>query len=164
MVLVNYNPVLVNEKGAFGPKLSVDHDTFLYERIGDKGICRLRVGHRQPRADSQCSEPTDRIAARAPVRELPFVEALGHARVPFAGLRPDHRAGIELAIIDPHRAAEAAADLERRLDDVLRARRAGTGSKCVTFRGGVRRAIPFLLVGKVLNFMPTKVPSPFSQR
>jgi len=27
----------------------------------------------------------------------------------------------------------------------LRARRGGTGSKYVTFRGGVRRAIPFLL-------------------
>src|SRR6266705_4063968 len=29
---------------------------------------------------------------------------------------------------------------------VLRARRGGTGSKYVTLRGGVRRAIPFLLV------------------
>jgi hypothetical protein len=29
---------------------------------------------------------------------------------------------------------------------VLRARRGGTGSKWVTFRGGVRRAIPFFLV------------------
>jgi hypothetical protein len=39
------------------------------------------------------------------------------ARVPFAGYRPDHRAGVELGTIDAHRAAEAAADLERRLDD-----------------------------------------------
>jgi hypothetical protein len=30
---------------------------------------------------------------------------------------------------------------------VLRARRGGTGSKYVTFRGRLRRAIPFLLVG-----------------
>ena len=30
---------------------------------------------------------------------------------------PDHCAGLELATIDAHRAAEAAADLERRLDD-----------------------------------------------
>src|SRR5260370_39481994 len=30
---------------------------------------------------------------------------------------------------------------------VLRARRGGTGSKYVTLRGGLRRAIPFLLVG-----------------
>ena len=29
-----------------------------------------------------------------------FVEALGHARVPFLGYRPDHRAGVELATID----------------------------------------------------------------
>jgi hypothetical protein len=37
--------------------------------------------------------------------------------VPFAGYRLDHRAGVELAAIDAHGAAEAAADLERRLDD-----------------------------------------------
>jgi hypothetical protein len=53
----------------------------------------------------------------APIRELLLVEALGHARVPFARFRPDHRVGIELPAIDPHRAAEAAADLEGRLDD-----------------------------------------------
>jgi hypothetical protein len=53
-------------------------------------------------------------------------EALGYMRVPFAGYWPDHRAGVELATIDAHRAAEAAADLERRLDDGV-ARR--TGSK-----------------------------------
>src|SRR5438105_5849740 len=57
-----------------------------------------------------------RSAAGAPVRKLLFVEALGHTRVPFAGYRADHRAGVELAAIDAHRAAEAAADLERRLD------------------------------------------------
>src|SRR6202030_163968 len=38
-------------------------------------------------------------------------------RVPFARCRPDQRTGVELATIDAHRAAEAAADLERRLDD-----------------------------------------------
>jgi hypothetical protein len=43
--------------------------------------------------------------------------SLGHTRVPFGGLRPDHRIGIELTAIDAHRAAEAAADLERRFDD-----------------------------------------------
>jgi hypothetical protein len=78
---------------------------------------QLCVGDREARADSQCGELIDRIAASAPVRKLLFVEALGHARVPFAGYRPDHRAGVELAAIDAHRAAEAAADLERRLDD-----------------------------------------------
>ncbi len=31
---------------------------------------------------------------------------------------------------------------------VLRGRRGGTGSKYVTLRGGLRRAIPFLLVGQ----------------
>jgi hypothetical protein len=34
---------------------------------------------------------------------------------------------------------------------VLRARRGGTGSKYVTLRGGVRRAIPFLLVREALQ-------------
>jgi hypothetical protein len=37
--------------------------------------------------------------ATAPVRKLVFVEALGHTRVPFAGYRPDHRAGVELAAV-----------------------------------------------------------------
>jgi hypothetical protein len=47
--------------------------------------------------------------------------------------------------------------LERRLDDgVARARRGGTGSKYVTFRGGLRRAIPFLVVRMVLNSMRKK--------
>src|SRR6202008_4171931 len=78
------------------------------------GLC---VGDREARADCQCGELIDRIAAGEPVRELLFVEALGDARVPFAGYRPDHRAGVELGTIDAHRAAEAAADLERRLDD-----------------------------------------------
>ena len=77
----------------------------------------LCVGDREARADCQCGELIDRIAASAPVRELLFVEALGHTRVPFAGSRPDHRAGVELATIDAHRAAKAAADPERRLDN-----------------------------------------------
>jgi hypothetical protein len=77
----------------------------------------LCVGDREARADCQCGELIDRIAASLSVRELLFVEALGHMRMPFAGSRPDHRAGVELATIDAHRAAEAAADLERRLDD-----------------------------------------------
>jgi hypothetical protein len=33
------------------------------------------------------------------------------------GFRPDHRAGIELAAVDAHRAAETAADLEGGFDD-----------------------------------------------
>jgi hypothetical protein len=38
-------------------------------------------------------------------------------RVPFTRYRPDHHAGVELAAIDAHSAAEAAADFESRLDD-----------------------------------------------
>jgi hypothetical protein len=52
-----------------------------------------------------------------PVGELFVVEALGHMRAPFAGHRSDHRAGVELAAIDAHRAAEAASDVEGGLDD-----------------------------------------------
>src|SRR5215472_8567385 len=37
--------------------------------------------------------------------------------MPFTEYRPDHRAGVELAAIDPHRAGEATADIERRLDN-----------------------------------------------
>jgi hypothetical protein len=77
------------------------------------GLC---VGDREGRADCQCGELIDRIAAGAPVRQLLFVEALGHRRMPFAGYRPDHRAGIELATIDAHRAAEAVTDLRLGLE------------------------------------------------
>ena len=38
------------------------------------GLC---VGDREARADCQCGELIDRIAASAPVRKLVFVEALG---------------------------------------------------------------------------------------
>ena len=81
------------------------------------GCRRLSVGDREARADRQRGELIDRIASGAPVRKLILVELLGHTGVPFAGCRPDHAAGIELATIDAHRAAEAASDLERRLDD-----------------------------------------------
>jgi hypothetical protein len=101
-----------------------------------------RIGDCEARADGQGGKLIDCIAARAPVRKLFFVEALGHPRVPFAGLRPDHRARIELAAIDAHRATEAAADLKVDSITVLRAGRGGTGSKYATFRGGLRRAIP----------------------
>jgi hypothetical protein len=66
------------------------------------------VGDREARADGQGGELIDRVAAGAPVRKLLFVELLGHPRLPFTGYRPDHRAGIKLAAIDAHRAAEAA--------------------------------------------------------
>jgi len=107
---------------------------------------RSHVGDREARADGEGGELIERIAARAPVRQLLLVELLGHPRVPFAGYRPDHRAGIEFAAMDAHRAAEAAADLERGLNDGVASRRGTTGSKYVTFRGGLRWAIPFLLV------------------
>src|ERR1700682_6398052 len=91
-----------NEWGAASPVARSGSPPALYARL---------------RADCQCGKLIDRIAASAPVRKLLFVEALRHTRVPFAGYRPDHRAGVELATIDAHRAAEAATDLECRLDD-----------------------------------------------
>jgi hypothetical protein len=80
------------------------------------GISYLPVGNREARADCQGGELIDRVAAGAPVGQLLFIEALGHTRVPFSAYRPDHRARVELAAIDAHRAAEAAADIERGLD------------------------------------------------
>src|SRR5215469_15805012 len=77
----------------------------------------LCVSDREARADRQRGELINCITAGEPVRKLVFVEAFGHARVPFAGGRADHRAGVELATIDTHRAAEVTADVESRLDD-----------------------------------------------
>ncbi len=54
------------------------------------GLC---VGDREARADGQRGELIDSVAAGTPVRKLLLIEALGHARVPFLGYRPDHRAG-----------------------------------------------------------------------
>src|SRR5580704_8989424 len=75
------------------------------------------VGDRETRADGQGRELIDRVAPGAPVRQLIFIEALRHTRIPFSGYRLDHRARVELATIDPHRAAEAAPDIEGRFDD-----------------------------------------------
>src|SRR5437660_12135238 len=66
--------------------------------------------------------------------------------VPFAGYRPDHRPRVELAAIDAHRAAEAAADLERRFDDGVAREARRDRFEIRDLRGGLRRAIPFLLV------------------
>src|SRR5229473_3750352 len=121
----------------------------------------LCVGDREARTDRQCGELIDRIAARAPVRKLLFVEALGHTRVPFAGYRPDHCAGVELAAIDAHRAAEAAADLERRLDDGVarQARRGRFEIRDFAGRGAAGHSVPprsVRWVRTVLNSMRTK--------
>ena len=77
----------------------------------------LGVCDHEARADCQRGELIHGIAASAPVRKLLFVEALGHTRLPFAGYRPDHRTGVELAAIDPHCAPKVATDLDGRLDD-----------------------------------------------
>jgi hypothetical protein len=77
--------------------------------------------------------------------------------MPFARFRPDHRAGVEPAAIDAHRAAEAAADLERRFDDGLARQARRDRFEIGDFAGRRRRAIPFLLVrsqgeaGEILN-------------
>jgi hypothetical protein len=47
-------------------------------------------------------------------------------------------AGVELAPIDAHRAAEAAADLERRLDDGVAREARRDRFEQVTLRGGLR--------------------------
>ena len=91
--------------------------------------CCLSVGDREAGADCQGGELIDRVAAGAPVGKLLLIEGLGHMRVPFARYRPDNGARVELTAIDPHRAAEAAADSKVDSMTVLRPRRGGTGSK-----------------------------------
>ena len=87
-------------------------DTFIpVDEPWGVGLC---VGDREASADGQCGELVDGVAAGAPVCELLVIETVGHARMPFAGYRPDDRAGVKLTAIDAHRAAEAAADLEGR--------------------------------------------------
>jgi hypothetical protein len=120
---------------------------------------------REARADGQGGELIDRVAAGAPVRQFLLVEALGHARMPFAGVRPDHRAGIELATIDAHRAAETAADLEGGFDDRVAREARQHRFEIGDFAGGLRRVIPVLLVRsgcdacQVLYSMPVNGPA-----
>jgi hypothetical protein len=106
------------------------------------GLC---VGDRKARADRQGDELIDRIAAGAPVRKLLFVEALGHTRVPFAGTgritAPGSSWPQSTRIVQRKRRPTSNVDSMM----VLRSRRGGTGSKYETLRGGVRRAIPFLV-------------------
>ena len=77
----------------------------------------LRLKPRRPRCARRSCELIDGGAAGAPVRKLLIVELRRHMRMPFAGHRPHHRGGVELAAIDAHRAVEPAADLERGFDD-----------------------------------------------
>jgi hypothetical protein len=105
-----------------------------------------QVGDRKARADGERGELIDRIAPRAPIRQLLLVELLGHTRLPFARYRPDHRARVELATIDAHRAAEAAADIERRLDDGVARQARRDRLEIGDLRGGRLRVIPVLLV------------------
>src|SRR6266850_3002472 len=103
------------------------------------------LGDRDARADRQGGELIDGGTAGAPVGKLLFVELRGHMRVPLADYRPHHRAGVEPAAIDTHRAVEASADLEGRLDDGV-ARQARQNGFEIRDCGAGRRAIPFLLV------------------
>src|SRR5882762_5416574 len=126
----------------------------------------LCVGDREARADREGGELIDRIAAGAPVRKLLFVEALGHTRVPFARHRPDHRAGVELAAIDAHRAAKAAADLERRLDDGVarEARRDRFEIRDFAGRGAAGHSVPPRSVRWVLKAASGTVDINYSRR
>jgi hypothetical protein len=76
---------------------------------------RLSVGDGETDADREGGELIDRVATGAPIRQLILIEALRHARMPFAGVRADQPAGIEPAAIDAHGAAKVATDLKRGL-------------------------------------------------
>src|SRR5262245_37094467 len=95
------------------------------------------LGDREARADRERRELIDRVAAGAPVRKLFFIELRRHMRLPFAEHRPDHRAGIEPAAIDAHRAAEATADLESGLDDGVAGEARGDRLEIVNFAGRI---------------------------
>ena len=97
---------------------------------------RLSVGDGEAGADHQSGQLIDRVAAGAPVRELLLIEALGHARLPFAGVRADHRAGVKLPAINAHGAAEAAADLESGFDHGVAGETRRDRLETETFRAG----------------------------
>ena len=67
-------------------------------RINAGFVLDLSIGDREARADCECGELIDRVAAGAPVRELLVIEALGHTRLPLAHDGPDHHGGTELAV------------------------------------------------------------------
>ena len=48
-------------------------------------------------ADREGGQLIDRVPARPPIREFVFIQPVGHARIPFPGVRADHRAGIDPA-------------------------------------------------------------------
>src|SRR3984893_5934682 len=98
-------------------------------------------GDGEARADGQGRELIDRVAAGAPVRELFFVEAIGHTRMPRI-TAPGSRREQSTRMVQQKR--RPTLNVESMI--VLRARDGGTGSRDVTLRGGVRRVIPFLLV------------------
>jgi hypothetical protein len=89
----------------------------------------------------------DRIASRpgAPVPKLLFVEALGVRGCDPPGIGPLHRARVELATIDTHRAVEAAAISN--VDWMMVIARGGIGSKYVAFPGRGDHSVPRILLG-----------------
>jgi hypothetical protein len=108
---------------------------------------RLCVGHCEARADCQRGELIDRIAATVPVCKLRFVEALGHMRCHSPGtgrITAPASSWLQSTRI-VQRKPRPTSNVDSMI--VLRARRGGTGSKYATLRGGLRRVIPFLLVG-----------------
>ena len=115
--------------------------------IARDSFCTLCVGDRQARANCQCGELIDRIAAGAPVGKLrrrrgarAYVGAIrrGIGRITAPGSSwPQSTRSVQ-------RKRRPTSNVDSMM--VLRARRGATGSKYVTLRGGLRRAIPFLLV------------------
>jgi hypothetical protein len=82
-------------------------------------LAGVRLRPRRPRCARRSSgRRADRPrSGRRANPQLLIVELRRHMRMPFAGHRPHHRAGVKLAAIDAHRAVEAAADFERGFDD-----------------------------------------------
>jgi hypothetical protein len=83
--------------GRFRGRGGIGH-SLLRLRINAGFVLDLSIGDREARADCECGELIDRVAAGAPVRELLVIEALGHTRLPLAHDGPDHHGGTELAV------------------------------------------------------------------
>ena len=101
------------------------------------------VRPRRPRGACRWSGRRADRPPRGPraVGKLFLVELRGHMRLPFAGHRPGSPRRVKLAAIDPHRATEAAADLECRLDDGVACQARRDRLEIGDFAGRRRRVI-----------------------
>jgi len=93
-----------------------------YKRLG------LGVRNRETRPDRQRRKLVNRVATRTPSASSSSSRRSGILGCHFAGVGPDDDARVEPTTVDAHRAPEAAADLECRLEDCVPGSRGGTAA------------------------------------